>query len=704
MDPVSLKGRMPFEIIESLEKRGIAKLTPPQESAVNAGLLEGSNLVVAAPTASGKTLIAEIACVNSILSKRMKAVYVAPMRALVTEKYNEFRTAYPYIRSAMSIGDFDSSDNWLADYEIIFVSTEKFDSLIRHGVEWLSHIGCLVFDEVHMLGDLSRGPTLEILITKLTTVCRAQIIALSATIGNAGEIAKWLGAKVIESDYRPVKLTKGIICNSAVYYDDDGTERSAILSGSSKIPEIRLAEDTLALKKQALIFYSTRRNAESGAQKMAAALGDSISRHAKPELDRLSNEVLNVLERPTEQCVKLSKLVKYGVAFHHAGLMNAQRGLVEDAFKANKIKIICSTTTLGFGVNMPAHTVLVRDLHRYENSSSGMIGVNEVTQLFGRAGRPQYDTEGRALLIASSIDRMRELYRDYIVAEPEPIDSSLAVVPVLRSHVLSLIATGFVSRVDALEGFFSRSFYGVQYGSTRHMNRVLGDVLSDLEKWGMLVGDGEGYSATKLGSRVSELYIDPLSAKWIVDSMPEANDTIGMLFMVSNTLEMRPYVRVTRDAEESLAAYMHTHRKLMAQGLNPMDYGNYSPEGAFSTAMMLNDWIDEMKEPDVVKKYSSTPGALYTKITNADWLIYSAIELAKIVKRPSRKMVEVRVRLRYGIKEELLDLVRLQQIGRVRARMLYAAGIRDVASLRQNRHRVAGILGKEVAEKILSQL
>ncbi len=704
MNPSSLKGRMPFEIIESLEKRGILKLTPPQELAVKAGLLDGANLVVAAPTASGKTLIAEIGCVNAILSKRMKAVYVAPMRAIVSEKYSEFRAAYPYIKCAMSIGDLDSADQWLADYEMVFVSTEKFDSLIRHGVDWLANIGCLIFDEVHMLGDMSRGPTLEILITKLMSSCKAQIIALSATIGNAKEISKWLDAKLIESDYRPVKLTKGIICNSTVYYGEDAPEMSSILNGSSRIPEIRIAEDTLLQKKQALIFYSTRRNAEAGAQRIAAALGDTVSKGNRAELESVSKSVLEVLERPTDQCIKLSKLVKSGVAFHHAGLLNVQRGIIEDAFKSNMIKVICSTTTLGFGVNLPAHTVLVRDIHRYENSSSGMMGVNEVTQLFGRAGRPKYDTEGRALLIASSMDRMRELYRDYIIAKPEPVDSSLAVVPILRSHILSLIATGFVNRAESLEKFFSRSFYGVQYGNMQHLNRVISEVLQDLGRWEMITEEDEIYAATKLGSRVSELYIDPLSAKWMVDSLPNAVDTIGMLFTISNTLEMRPYVRVTPEAEEMLAAYMHTHRKLMLREFNSIDYGNYAPEGAFSTAMMLNDWMEEMKEPDIVRKYSSTPGALYTKISNADWLIYSAIELAKIVKVSTRKIVETRVRLRYGIKEELLDLVRLQQIGRVRARMLYSNGIRDIESIRQNRTKVASILGKEISEKVFSQL
>jgi helicase len=704
MEILSLKGDAPFEIIESLSQRGIENLTPPQEAAVRKGLLSGSNMVVAAPTASGKTLIAEIACVNAILSHRKKAIYVAPLRALVSEKFNEFKGAYPYIKSAMSIGDLDADDKWLSEYDMIFVSTEKFDSLMRHQISWLDGVGCFVFDEIHMLGDPSRGPTLEILITKIMTSCNAQIIALSATIGNSKEIAKWMGAELVESDYRPVKLAKGIILNSKVYYGEDAPEESAILNGSNSIPEVRLAQDTLLQKKQILIFYSTRKNAEAGAKRMAAELGGALAKENGVALAKLSNQVLNVLERPTDQCIKLSNLIKSGVAFHHAGLLNPQREAIENAFRENLIKVMCSTTTLAYGLNLPAHTVLVRDLYRYENSGSGMLGVNEVMQLFGRAGRPKYDVEGRALVIAQSKERMEELYRTYIKAKPEPIESGLGMVPVLRSHILSIIAIDMMNSIEDLEKFFQRSFYALQYGSMHHLKRLIREVVQDLEKWEMVEGFRGKYEATKMGKRVSELYIDPLSAKWMIDSVANVKDALDALFMISNTIELRPYIRVTSKSEEEFAAYMHSHSGSMMKEFSPSDYGNYDPDGAFATALMLQDWIDEIKEPEIVAKHSTTPGALYTKITNADWLIYSAIELSRILRVSPRRLIDIRVRLRYGVKEELLDLIRLRQIGRVRARMLYANGIKSIADIRSNKSRIAGILGKEVAEAVLSQL
>ena len=713
MDLSSLKGQAPNEIIESIAERGIKKLTPPQEEAILAGLLKEENVVVAAPTASGKTLIAEMACMNAIIARRQKAVYIAPMRALVMEKYNEFRAAYPYIKCAASIGDLDANDRWLQEYDMLFVSTEKFDSLLRHGISWLPNVGCIVFDEIHMLGDSGRGPTLEVLITKLANTCRAQLIALSATIGNAEEIADWLKAKLVQSDYRPVKLQRGVFNDGNFFFsigDDVHDVKEEELEGASKIPEIRILEDTLEKSKQLLVFYSTKRNAEAGAVKLAEHVEKRLTVAERDKLRQLGDDVLNALERPTEQCTKLAGLVKRGIAFHHAGLVNAQRGKIEDAFRNNLIKAICSTTTLGLGVNLPAHTVLVRDISRYDNGSNEMLGVNEMLQLFGRAGRPKYDKEGRALIIANYKDKVSELYKAYILSKPEAIDSSLGIVPVLRTHILSFIAENYLNDKDAILNFLAKSFYGFQYGNERHIRNLIDEIIDDLMKFQFVnessVKRGEEYyTATKIGKRVSELYIDPVSARWMLDCMQTDNDVVGNLYMICNTAEMKPYLRRTDEAEESYAAYMYLNRaSTMYKEYERMDYGIYDPVRSFSTALMLKDWIDEQKEQDLVKKYKTTPGEVYSKLSNADWMIYSAVELARLAKRPTRELVNLRVRIRYGIREELLDLVRLEQIGRVRARVLFINGIKTVSDLRGNPAIAEKLFGKEIAKRILDQL
>jgi len=591
---------------------------------------------------------------------------------------------------------------WLEKYDIIFVSTEKLDSLIRHGAGWINDVGCFVFDEIHMIGDTSRGSVLEILITRLKrAVPNAQIVALSATIGNAKEIAEWLGARLVESSYRPVELKKGIVLDGKVYYRDEEEE----LLGNSKIPEVRIVEDTLERGKQLILFYSTKRNAEAGAERLAKIVERYIKEDEKKELSEVAKRAKSVLGRPTSQCEKLAKGIENGVAFHHSGLVNEQRKIVEDSFRNGLIKVVCSTTTLSLGINMPAHTVVVRDTSRYSEMEGGeKLSVNEVTQLFGRAGRPKYDKEGRALLIAKSKAEILDLYMRYIDAELEPINSTLGMLPILRTHILAFIATEFLRSKEAITDFFGDSFYGYQYGNIHEISDIIDEIINELLDWRFIEKKGSLYNATKIGKRISELYIDPLSAKWIVDTLPKKRDTIGNLFMITNSIEMRPYVKVVDDAEEGFFRYREFIDEWLEGEMS--EFMLYDPLKALSTAYMLNDWINEKSEQEIIEKYSTTPGALYTKLTNADWLIYAASELAKIMHIPNIDLIMLRLRLKYGIKEELLDLVRLEQVGRVRARLMYNNGIKSVADLKKEgaSRIVEKLFGKEIAEKIMSQV
>ncbi len=690
---------LPKEVIESAESRGMLSLTPPQEKSVKKGLLSGSNIVVAAPTASGKTFIAEMAMLRTVLWDRRKALYIAPMRALVSEKFAEAKKDYPYIKTAMSIGELDSLDQWLSAYDVIFISTEKLDSLIRHGASWLDSVGCIIVDELHMLGEYGRGPTLEVLITRLRkSVPNAQIIGLSATVGNAEELAKWLGAELVSSDFRPVPLEKGVAVNGTINFGD----REERMEGSAKLPEMRIVQDTLHKKKQALLFYSTKRNTEAGAERLSEEVQKHLSPEEKVALEEASSGILSALSRPTSQCEKLAGFVKRGVAFHHAGLANAQRAIVEDYFRRGIIKAVCSTTTLGLGVNMPAHTVVVRDTTRYsEGAGSVRIGVNEVTQLFGRAGRPKYDKYGRALLLARNAEEAKDLFHRYILADLEPIYSQLGVMPVLRTHVLSFIATDFLSMEDSITAFLMQSFYGHQRGSEHELRRIVKGILAELEEWEFIRQGSGRYEATRLGRRVSELYIDPVSAKWIIDTLPKVRDEVSGLFMITNTAEMRPYSKATEEAEEKFVRYGS-----LLEGQDAYDSYLYDPIKPFSTALMLNEWIGEVGEQALMVKYRETPGSIFTKTNNADWLLYSSTELARIVKVNPRMLLELRVRMRYGIKKELLDLVRLEQVGRVRARMMFNSGIKTVEDLRKDgaKAKVERLFGKEVSARILSQL
>ncbi|MEK6849700.1 MAG: DEAD/DEAH box helicase [Nanoarchaeota archaeon] len=212
MKLTDLQERIPADLHLVLAKEGITELRPAQEKAIAAGLLEHKSVLVCTPTASGKTLIAEFAAVKGIMENRGKAVYIVPLVALANEKCSEFKRKYAgLIKVAQTSSDVDSADAYLADYDFIVCTAEKLDSLMRHECPWIKYVKTVIIDEIHLLNDVSRGPTLEILITLMKRLLKdIQIVGLSATIGNPDELASWLGAKLVIDGWRPVELKKGI--------------------------------------------------------------------------------------------------------------------------------------------------------------------------------------------------------------------------------------------------------------------------------------------------------------------------------------------------------------------------------------------------------------------------------------------------------------------------------------------------------------
>ncbi|RJQ16807.1 DEAD/DEAH box helicase [Candidatus Woesearchaeota archaeon] len=211
------KEKIPEKVYSVLEKR-FSVLRPCQVKAINQGLFEDKNMVICTPTASGKTLVGELAVINAVFHDKGKAVYIVPLRALASEKYNEFKERYSF-KTAISSGDIDSSDDYLSDYDLIITTSEKFDSLLRHHTPWLKQVKVVIVDEIHLLNDASRGPTLEILITMLRMLLKnVQIIGLSATIGNPEQLANWLNAELVLDTWRPVRLDQGIYLDGEIEF------------------------------------------------------------------------------------------------------------------------------------------------------------------------------------------------------------------------------------------------------------------------------------------------------------------------------------------------------------------------------------------------------------------------------------------------------------------------------------------------------
>jgi helicase len=704
---------LPDAVIQLYQDSGITQLYPPQADAIKAGLLESKNIVAAIPTASGKTLLAEFAMLKSILdeNKRGKALYIVPLRALASEKYDRFRSFESIrksngrgISTGIATGDLDSRDEWLGNFDIIVATSEKVDSLLRNRSHWMEEITVVIADEIHLIDSPDRGPTLEIVLAKLMQL-NPQIIALSATIGNANEIAKWLDAELVVSDWRPIVLKEGVFFEGVIVFADRSRRD---IKEFHKDSAISLAADTLIEGGQCLVFESSRKNSEGLAARIGTSISPLVAFGTKEKLGVLAQEIRDSSEVETAR--KLALCIENGSAFHHAGLISEQRKLIEDGFRAGTIKVIVATPTLAAGLNLPARRVIIKGYRRYDvNFGQTPIPVLEYKQMAGRAGRPRLDPYGEAVLVAKTYDESEELMQQYVLAGAENIWSKLGSENALRTHILSTIVTGFARNMDELLEFMGSTFYSTQQ-EPWSLKVVIDKIIEFLVDKKMIV-EKDGLFATRLGELVSRLYIDPLSASMILDGMEMIEEKgiqytdLTLLHLACRTPDMRQLYLRSNDYEWLSDLVMEHHAEFVhIPAQFKVDYEWFLSE--VKTACVMLDWINEKKEEDIVKKFGIGEGDIRALSETALWLVHSMAELGRHEKRScSRAAAELEKRVEYGASPELLDLIQIRGIGRVRARKLFNAGIRDMQTLRvSDLQTISKIIGLKVAVKILKQI
>ena len=684
MDVDELKDHLSSYVVDILKERGITKLFPPQAEAVKRGLLTRKNMVVAIPTASGKTLIAELAMIRDILEGG-KCLYTVPLRALASEKFEEFKKWEKIgVEVGISMGDYESKDEWLADKDIIVATAEKADSLLRNKASWMKKITCLVVDEVQLLDSAKRGAVLEVLIAKMRKICpNLRIVALSATIPNADEIAEWLNAELVKSDWRPIPLYEGVFNKGKIEIYDSNGELVEVKSIGKGLED--LVEDCIKEGGQVLVFDSTRKNAENTALKLSSI----TSRYANLEkLEKIAKAILE--ENDGEMSKKLAECVRKGCAFHHAGLLNSQRSIIEKAFRQGYLKLISATPTLSAGVNLPARRVIIKSYYRFDGYSRS-IKVMEYKQMAGRAGRPGMDEKGEAIVVVKSEAEKARVLRNFIFGEVENVRSKLGAENHLRFHSLSLIAEGFANTIKDLEDFFSQTFFF-------HQNEIsvayeLERIVLMLDRWGMVEYDYDRVVATELGRLVSRLYIDPLTGYVFLDELKMSDELseLEALHLICRTPDME-HIYVRKSDYDWLAD------EALALGVQLDDWSLREVK----TALCLRDWINEVDEDVICSKYGIAPGDLRRIVETAEWLAHALARIADFV--GVRGMESLVLRIRHGVKEELLELVELKGIGRVRARKLFKAGIRTKEDLIKHKDRLPALLGKKIAENVLSQI
>jgi helicase len=693
---------LPDEVKQFYLDSGILELYPPQAEAVEKGLLEGRNLLAAIPTASGKTLLAELAMLKSILSGG-KALYIVPLRALASEKFRRFREFSKLgIRVGISTGDYDLRDEGLGVNDIIVATSEKTDSLLRNETVWMQEISVVVADEVHLIDSPDRGPTLEITLAKLRKMNPScQILALSATIGNADELAAWLEAELVLSEWRPTELREGVFFNRTLYCKD----REKPVEQSTKDEAVNLVLDTLREDGQCLVFESSRKNCMAFAKKASSAIKKILSAEGREALAEIADEVLDNSE--TDTSTALAACIRSGTAFHHAGLTTPLRELVENGFRAGKIKLISSTPTLAAGLNLPARRVIIRSYRRY-SSEDGMqpIPVIEYKQMAGRAGRPRLDPYGEAVLVAKSYEEFVFLFKNYIEADAEDIWSKLGTENALRTHVLSTISNGFARTKEELMEFLEATFFAFQY-SNFGLSTVVDECLNFLRQEEMLEKT-DALISTNFGKLVSRLYIDPLSAARIAKGLKEAETLteLTLLHLVCSTPDMRLLYMRNQDYQD-INDYVIAHADEFVKVPSPFNITEYEWFlGEVKTSLLLVDWVHEKSENEICLKFGIGEGDIHAIADIAEWLMHVTAQLARLLElKGAKEAAELEKRIHYGTSPELMDLLDIRGIGRMRARKLYEAGFRSSAELAgADPVKVAALLGPKIADRIFKQI
>jgi helicase len=724
------------KVIDFLKSEGYEELFEPQEQSVKAGLFdEKKNFLITIPTASGKTLIAMLAILSHLSKHKTKVVYLTPLRALTSEKFEEFKKLEKLnlgrkIKIALSTGDSKEKKEKLEDADVIFLTNESMDANMAFQKDWIYDIGLVVSDEIHLIGDNTRGPTLEIILTRFKSGFIGKnppkIIGLSATISNSDELADWLNCELVESTFRRVPLSEAVYSRHIITNQDrEETEGNfAKNRQESRHPKawIGLGLDTVAEKHQCLIFAMTRKNAVAWAKEAGLDVVKELKPNQKKELEKISEKILPKEDYDnTKLTSELAKTVKNGTAFHHAGLDQRCRTIIENAFKNRHIKLLTATPTLAAGVNLPARRVVIPSVMRYTNNGLEKISILEYKQMCGRAGRPQYDDMGESIIIAKGYPD--EILEHYVDGEPEPLESkTLDEDSSLRINLLGFIYTASKFNPTSYEKiikFFSQTFAAYQLSDDSVLEKKVTKQLETLKEYGMIT-DENGFEPTKFGIRIFYLRIDPETAfdmtGYIEDYLRGTKHTFGILYMITNLHEFYSQYPIPDKYQGDMDDLIDPNEKL---------YRNqeFSREYCFKSLLILYKWIDAMTYQDMSDHFDAEPGDIFYIKENAKNLVYIFTEIIKFWRdyakeNKQKKTVSeyqslidesdlLKLQIQHGVPEKYLELVKIKQIGRVRAQILYKNGFKNRLDLEKAKiEKLAKIdkIGLTIANNIKAEL
>lgn len=665
----------------------IKEFNPAQKAVIESGYLEDkSNYIISIPTASGKTVLGILPALKTILNGG-KAIYAAPLLSIQNEKVKEFKA---FEEHGIKVGKHPSNS------DLSVMVFESFDALTRFSWNVLREVDTLIIDEFHMIGEYSRGPTLESAITRAKIINPSlRIIALSATLKNIDEIEQWLDGKTVEHDYRPVPLNKEVL------------DAEMFNTKNKNDVIVKIVEKAIEDNSQALSFVSTRRFTESLATYVAKKIDKKTTKEQKQKFKQVADKLLEVPKKkgslPTTTCLKLAEAAEKGVVFHHAGLFNEQKEIIEDEFRKGNILMITATPSLMYGVNLPSKYVVIRDHTRWTSNGPASIPVFDYEQMSGRAGRPQYDDVGYSYLVAKTMDEAFDLEARYVNGEIELTNSKLIDnKDAIYKQIIAQIASSLSKNLDDLNDFFGKTLYGFQMENNPSMSMFAQDSLNwELESAlefllqnGIIRATPEGLKTTDFGNLIAKSNYAVETAvkiKEYVSTMEKLNPA-EMIYALAETPDLPLISFKGRKSKDPV------RDKLSECGLFAVDIGN--PE---ATAVSLIEWIDERNEYEIENAYNVYSASTRRSAYEASRLVKFAKNTLEVLGNYSnlKDMDYLSARLYYGVKEDIIPLVvGVKRLGRKRARLLMKTfGDNLSEASEKDLQKVEGI-GPKLADKV----
>lgn len=694
--------QVPESVVAMWERQQGTDLLPLQELAVKRyGLLGEGNLLVQAPTSSGKTFIGEMAAIHTAL-RRKKVVYLAPLKALAEEKYRDFHAKYAPmgLRVVISTRDHREHDRDLEEgrFSVAIMVYEKLSQLLVRRPERLAEIDLVIADELELLSDPERGAMTELLLTKVLQSGR-RVLGLSAVIGHADRLAKWMRAQLVYYERRPIELRYGVIHDGTFRYrtyNDFGHGEERLADCDSESPWEILTQNLAAFVgrgESCLVFVKAKHESRRGASLLAGRVSLPAATNAI--------EALQALE-PTRSRDALMRTLENGIAFHNADLSPEEREIVETAFRSGEALAMVSTGTLAVGLNLPAQNVFISpEKWRYDERLDipwkTPVLHHEYENMGGRAGR--YGSGfpfGRSMLIASSAFDQEALWRRYIEGEREPIEPRLANAP-LDTHVLRLVASRDCRTSEAVTLFLENTLTGKWIWNESYTRDEIGfrvrTAINRCIELEMIREDGAGnLHATGLGMAISGKGIGIETAKqlthWIQHSerrpwhpldlmLAAALTPDGRLLQVMLTAreyEQGDYLpqlkRATRDLDLAPGVPMN---RLRQSTVTPF----FDEVRAIKGALFLHRWIEEAAMQDIEEEFHTMAGQVLGAAQQISWLVDAAAAVATAIGASSQLVEEMETlsrRLQHGVEEDLLPIARLDCPGLTRNGLLWLRG------------------------------